>query len=144
MVLGLWCNFVSVWPLHQTWPPKMWGVNHCVWSFWPCLSICFYQRWPSTSRPCAFQSVLRAIIWSSVKTAREWIADCNWCSRLHSLSNLCMNPAVWVTVCSLPAFDVRFCCTAVPSGNLLQSLQHLYRQKTLSLPPLSIHLPATE
>lgn len=40
-----------------------------------------------------------------------YLTSCNWCVCLHSLLNLCMNPAVWMTVCGLSAFHMLLGCT---------------------------------
>lgn len=76
-------SFCVISPQQSADPADTWlwfWLNKCdlqisVRSFLPRLRISISQFWPSASRPCAFHSVPLAVIWSSVKTACEWIAD---------------------------------------------------------------------
>lgn len=78
----------------------MWTMNHGVWCSFRCLGVHISQQWPSANHPGAFHSVLLAVSedshWMDICPA---VTDSSFCS--FCLSNLCMNSAVWMSMCAL-------------------------------------------
>lgn len=124
-VFVLWCNCVLTigcpTRLSRDFLSEMWAVNQCVRSFFPVVVSAFLKSDLQQAGPCLSQCPACYNLVISKDSLWMDSTDCNWCGRLHSLSNLCMNPAV----CPQCVVSMLLMCTSdttALSGYLPQSV----------------------